>query len=1074
MPRYGPSTYRDVSPTAVLRAIAAGDGALPDVFEDDPGLAESLRLASGSEKAFGHKVAESARLLRDWCEELDSWEWTGISDGFSTLAEFPKGEKDKEKATHALPTDHGHLGDDVASLGSNPARRFIHFEQRMHSISTELATFDMEQQKSLVLNAHSQPGTVKSHGDDTVGSQERPHLDGLTALITATILTSLPRYAHLISLLDVWSARISVVQIIPRFLSNLKTTQVDLDAAWGLIAMSEDDTSLALREHPGELTQEALQRSKFEKTRELLAQSLAVLGKDLDVMLDALEAHEDTLPDDWIDEFENLEERFSHWVVEAEAAVSRAERLTLLKKTTVEDRTHPSEPQISSENSSELTLRMASKPDTEHIGPSVLASGKMIPPIMDSIDHAAASTGSSYEARDRSWIADSQNVIAKSQGVVQNEKFEETKGVEPSRHFVDNGNSHAMDRAVGEDLPSIGNKGFESTAATFDPIAHSQTSLLTSTGGSIYPATHNLLSTIENEQINPPMIEREHESGLDEGQGQSLQPQDLQLWDPSALLATIPPFANGGSQTDAFASFGGHKTFGIQRQKGMFFNGPSDKGSMHRRNSSHEITLHKAAFAALHSMSEVKRVDIERPAATGRILHRRRSSAARLGQSTDNSRHKITRSEAWPKGKHFDYAPEPFPLSMSPTVGDTWMSSKVFGSAPSTQQGTLLSDDAESDGARQHVAPFLSEENGVADNRSNVDSSFFSADDEEDYLDVGNEEVDDGLETNIPSFHQESSISHVKIPVTPSDDKLERRIDKILHSLPTHISFNKRGFNPSRNAPGADDGSRQYLEQGAPQSKSLERSQTPALTLSEAEHPESRPTRFKSGDSAIRLYHLMQTGRHAPIKLYVRLVGEDGERVMVRVGGGWADLAEYLRDYASHHSRAIVPESGKSLQTVDHTSPGNTRAFSMPALLNERKVSPASTPPNAPSSRAASRLANVPEAGQNLQLSKTRSQGAKSQRSVSFQPISVQREDSSDRDVEQEGNSEDDGGSPTISARSKLTAEKKQWLDSMVAKARKWKADGGSSAGNGADASIVGKTRRVYRTSDGSIRELGK
>lgn len=65
------------------------------------------------------------------------------------------------------------------------------------------------------------------------------------------------------------------------------------------------------------------------------------------------------------------------------------------------------------------------------------------------------------------------------------------------------------------------------------------------------------------------------------------------------------------------------------------------------------------------------------------------------------------------------------------------------------------------------------------------------------------------------------------------------------------------------------------------------------------------------GDSDIKLYHLTQPGQAKPIKLFVRRVGENGERLMVRVGGGWADLGEYLRQYADHHARRVVSTEGK-------------------------------------------------------------------------------------------------------------------------------------------------------------------
>lgn len=67
----------------------------------------------------------------------------------------------------------------------------------------------------------------------------------------------------------------------------------------------------------------------------------------------------------------------------------------------------------------------------------------------------------------------------------------------------------------------------------------------------------------------------------------------------------------------------------------------------------------------------------------------------------------------------------------------------------------------------------------------------------------------------------------------------------------------------------------------------------------------------------IKLYHLHRSDGQAPIKLYIRLVGERGERVMVRVGGGWADLAEYLKEYAAHHGSKRRAVSGGRIEIQD-------------------------------------------------------------------------------------------------------------------------------------------------------------
>lgn len=83
---------------------------------------------------------------------------------------------------------------------------------------------------------------------------------------------------------------------------------------------------------------------------------------------------------------------------------------------------------------------------------------------------------------------------------------------------------------------------------------------------------------------------------------------------------------------------------------------------------------------------------------------------------------------------------------------------------------------------------------------------------------------------------------------------------------------------------------------------------TPALTLSPA-RTDASSRKGSLADPDIKLYHLTRSGhgREAPpVKLFVRTIG-DGDRVMVRVGGGWADLGEYLKEYSLHHgSRATA------------------------------------------------------------------------------------------------------------------------------------------------------------------------
>jgi hypothetical protein len=141
-----------------------------------------------------------------------------------------------------------------------------------------------------------------------------------------------------------------------------------------------------------------------------------------------------------------------------------------------------------------------------------------------------------------------------------------------------------------------------------------------------------------------------------------------------------------------------------------------------------------------------------------------------------------------------------------------------------------------------------------------------------------------------------SSPSANKLP--PSEETLEAKIKDILINLPTRIRLTSDS-----------DSSRTPAHQSSSDST---RSSTPAptLTLSPA-RPDRSSRRYNAGNSEVKVYHLIRSGQPRdapPTKLHVRLVGENGERVMVRVGGGWADLAEYLREYSLHHGKRTIRE----------------------------------------------------------------------------------------------------------------------------------------------------------------------
>ncbi|KAK0752397.1 hypothetical protein B0T18DRAFT_318864 [Schizothecium vesticola] len=163
------------------------------------------------------------------------------------------------------------------------------------------------------------------------------------------------------------------------------------------------------------------------------------------------------------------------------------------------------------------------------------------------------------------------------------------------------------------------------------------------------------------------------------------------------------------------------------------------------------------------------------------------------------------------------------------------------------------------------------------------------------------------------SFLEEAGPSHLgspaKITTAKSDDQLQQQISEILESVPVKIRLTTAPSAINLNPPDFTMPTRRTPKDAYPRSQSSlstvsnmsSRAGTPSFTLAPAYNRNSRMR--NRGNQEIKLYHLSRSNGEAPIKLFIRCVGEQGERVMVRVGGGWADLGEYLKEYASHHGR---------------------------------------------------------------------------------------------------------------------------------------------------------------------------
>jgi hypothetical protein len=198
------------------------------------------------------------------------------------------------------------------------------------------------------------------------------------------------------------------------------------------------------------------------------------------------------------------------------------------------------------------------------------------------------------------------------------------------------------------------------------------------------------------------------------------------------------------------------------------------------------------------------------------------------------------------------------------------------------------------------------------------------------------------------------------------EDQLHKRLNEVIESIAISNANIKLSAQPSPinlnppplelpTAPRMKRPSKDPIRRSA--SSLSSRAPTPSFTLAPAYAKNARP-RAQRGQQETKVYHLTRSTGEAPIKLLIRLVGEHGERVMVRVGGGWADLGEYLKDYASHHGRRSTGGDATKVEIKDLPRVSTTRGTT-------------SSPP----SRPASALEFAPMTPLNVQKSR-RSFGA--------------------------------------------------------------------------------------------------
>ncbi|KAI8623787.1 hypothetical protein F5Y19DRAFT_468240 [Xylariaceae sp. FL1651] len=292
------------------------------------------------------------------------------------------------------------------------------------------------------------------------------------------------------------------------------------------------------------------------------------------------------------------------------------------------------------------------------------------------------------------------------------------------------------------------------------------------------------------------------------------------------------------------------------------------------------------------------------------------------------------------------------------------------------------------------------------------------------------------------SFEWESQLSSPSrmstISTTSDDDHLQKQLRELLETIPAKIELKKPGINlnppdlqlPSRPKPRHSDVSRRPTSAlssraGSRAGTPYSRSGTPSFMLAPVR--DNRPRSMSS--QGIRLYHLSRSGE-MPIKLFIRCVGEQNERVMVRVGGGWSDLGEYLRDYATHH-RSRSKGEGK-VEVTDAVPLISKRTGSSPVSRPSSALDAPMTPlavrktRKSPGEEGAPRLPKTPLARNTIVWDNADTPASEA---------SVRSRASSHIDWDEEDSSLGLAG-PKAARRREISDESRAWIESVKEKVR--------------------------------------
>ncbi|KAM0174261.1 hypothetical protein ACHAPF_006240 [Botrytis cinerea] len=914
----------DLTPTTTLQAFTSPTGKLKT----------SIEAASPADRAFGIRATLASKKVQEWLDELSDWPWpqTGGSAGF----EAP----DASKSIRVSPpkSDNGAEQQDEEDTepqycGSLLFDQVVRYEYRIEEIGEGMDDLKVEEIKRQVLDTHFSVNSRSSSPSNIAIPAflaSYPMMDDFTAIVTATVLQALPNLAKLTRLLDIWGIRLSVLRRVPPLLLGLDDAEMALNSGWQAIKMAGANAAGS-----GEMADTVLSRQTFEVMKNVLQAKVTILGRDLDYMLDTLEGRMDTLPDSWLDRMENLERDYGEWVVSADRKITDGElaaiatvqaksaRASAIKNGTVEGDV----------NVHEAVPTTPLQPESMNTPNRLLSTPAKTPNLCTAQvpDHEATQTlisKSPSPPQTPSPLLDSQPWQQTGSGALSRTPLTRSSSVRSFTKVPKFGHTfaNALRRTISNDeSPQTSSHDLHVTAPQIS-IRPSSAILDKFPSPTMSPPTGSKLARLRS-------LSSPHIIGIERGffasQDSITSPKkDAVLNAPASSIALAKQL--GISSTSHESAQNSHAK--AQNLKASAYLSSASRNSTIASSdgaseSAQRFNPDAMEFDLLNAQMEARRPSI--------IVDGSQSNHTRGSDASDDSLSDRCESKMTPEA------------SPSPVDHDSDGASTVtFEDFPLPQKWShdLQKYDNTPPGSPPGVPT-----KAIRRPRKLLESPDFS------HL----------ISTSDDSSFFPSGNALESIPASPvsnnSDDQLQQQISSLLQSIPAHIRLRSEPEEKQDTKGVRTRKTRRSVTPSMPAVRSQSsigslRAPTPSFTLAPAYAKSGTPRhRPQNGNPEIKVYHLSRSSGEKPIKLFVRLVGENGERVMVRVGGGWADLGEYLKEYASHHGRRApvdndkvevqdlqsrIPSGGSTVRDNGRTTPGPGRNTPGPRSASAMSVRP--------------------------------------------------------------------------------------------------------------------------------------